>query len=190
MRNMRMTRACALCKKERWGLLRVRVYIINRDTSAVALILSTIAIECEMCTRILPLLFYITLTRTVHAQGPNSACPTGGVDGFLCYSSTDCRGGVVDGDGSLSSAADCCGGIGLSYCITRGCQNCFSECKNNHRYIVYEIMSVSADGGDEILWCLYCGLQCNVNLHVLDNENQGHICKLQLISRQMYALQN
>ena len=141
------------------------IYIINHDTSAVALILSTSAIECEMCIRIrylVPLLFYIILTRTVHAQGPNSACPTGGVDGFLCYSSTDCRGGVVDGDGSLSSAADCCGGIGLSYCTTRGCQNCFSECKNNHRYIVYEMMSVSADGGDEIIVVvlLWSTVQC------------------------------
>ena len=73
--------------------------------------------------------------KLVLAQSPETpiaaeGCPAE-VDGVLCYLSTDCRGGLaVDGaDGAVAatSAAECCGGLGLSFCDSRGCENCFRE---------------------------------------------------------------
>ena len=65
---------------------------------------------------------------------PSEGCPRVTGEGLICFVSTDCRGGIAlrpDGDGGLaavSSAADCCGGLGLSFCDERGCDNCFSKC--------------------------------------------------------------
>ena len=60
-------------------------------------------------------------------ETPSEGCrgPTDG--GLLCYLSTDCRGFLVN-DGVTSTVAECCAGVGLSYCNEDGCGNCFSEC--------------------------------------------------------------
>lgn len=61
---------------------------------------------------------------------PSEGCPGPTESGVLCYLSTECRGGVVPGDGgTVSTVAECCGGArrGLSYCDEEGCENCFSE---------------------------------------------------------------
>ena len=52
-----------------------------------------------------------------------------GQEGFACYESTDCRGGVVETE--LPLRGECCGGSGLSFSSLSpgdGCRNCFSEC--------------------------------------------------------------
>ena len=61
---------------------------------------------------------------------PSEGCP-GPTTGLICYASTECRGDIIlplaIDDGGLSSAAECCGGFGLSYCNIGGCEDCFSE---------------------------------------------------------------
>ena len=79
------------------------------------------------------ILLCVLLARGLLAQEPGRGISgivldrcSGPTDGDVrCYLSTSCRGGLSGDD--VSSVAECCGGVGLSYCDRDGCGDCFSE---------------------------------------------------------------
>ena len=84
------------------------------------------------------ILLCVLLAKGLLAQGPDLGISdtnpprlvvgrcSGPTDGDVrCYLSTGCRGGLSGDD--VSSVAECCGGVGLSYCDRDGCGDCYSE---------------------------------------------------------------